>query len=164
MGERRWFDALGRARGLQIGGMEQIEEHTRLPPGTPAATAAAREFRIARQSPSGPWRGPGIRQFCVGYTATPCSKSVSTEIVGRGRSAASHQPWAYEERAAGERGRRFNGRAADVCRDPLLSGSDLWTLASLQMGAGRMRQAGGKSGPAGVRVGENVWDWSHDAP
>jgi hypothetical protein len=34
--------------------MEQIEEHTRLLHGTPAATAAASAFRTARQSPSGP--------------------------------------------------------------------------------------------------------------
>jgi hypothetical protein len=33
--------------------MEQIEEHTRLLHGTPAATAAASAFRTARQSPSG---------------------------------------------------------------------------------------------------------------
>jgi hypothetical protein len=83
--------------------MEQIEERTRLPPGTPAATAAASAFRIARQSPPGPWRGPGS-SFGVGSTATPCSRSMSSEIAGRGRSAASHRPRAYEERAAGGRG------------------------------------------------------------
>jgi hypothetical protein len=51
MGERRYFDAVLATGRFQIGAMEQIEEHTRLPPGTPAATAAASAFRIARRLP-----------------------------------------------------------------------------------------------------------------
>jgi hypothetical protein len=42
--------------------------------------------------------------------------------------------------------------------------SDRWAWACLKMGAGRLRQAGGISGPAGAPAGENVWDRSHDAP
>jgi hypothetical protein len=51
LGERRDGDTVVATGGFQIGAMEQIQGHTRLPPETEGATAAASAFRIARQSP-----------------------------------------------------------------------------------------------------------------
>ncbi|GIU75972.1 MAG: hypothetical protein KatS3mg004_3059 [Bryobacteraceae bacterium] len=81
-GRRR--DAIPAARGLQIRAAEQLQHQAHLALGRTTALAAAAGFRPRFNRPPGSLRGPGIRLFRVGHTASPYRKSVSEEIVGRG--------------------------------------------------------------------------------
>jgi len=60
-----------------------------------AVFAVAAAFPARIRSPEGDRRGAGIRGFHVGHTDSPCCKSVSNQIAGRGvkrRSPSLFQP------------------------------------------------------------------------